>query len=206
MSNLRNMIRESGIIKKELTPCTVRISKELNAFIDELSDHINLSKQETMLKLLEEGVSIAKSELKLDTIETEEQSNFHLLNTNKINNEDDHKFMIENGVAAAFYDPWKHNIEKIKKGDIVFLYESGVGIVAFGKGTGETKIEDQPNGDKNERYYQSLSEFKKIKEPLKASDIKKILGKKIVFMKTMSSIQEGQKLLNEIRIKDIGNK
>lgn len=131
MSRLRALIKETKTAKKELTASTIRIPKEMYSFIEELAEHLSLSKQEVMLKLLEEGVYIAKEELKLDEVnDAEEQTNsgFHILNTNKMNSIEDHGKMLKDGVAAAFYDPWKYNINRIKKDEIVFLYKNGAGI------------------------------------------------------------------------------
>ena len=44
--------------------------------------------------------------------------------------------MMTNQVAAAFEDGYKEKICRIKKGDYVFLYASGQGIVAYGQATG----------------------------------------------------------------------
>ena len=41
--------------------------------------------------------------------------------------------MLANHKAAAYFDPWKYKIERLAKGDVVYLYQSAVGIVAMGK-------------------------------------------------------------------------
>jgi hypothetical protein len=198
MSGLRSLIKESKIAKKELVASTVRIPKELNSFVEDLAEYLSLSKQDVMLKLLEEGATIAEDELKLDDIEEEiENNSFHILNTNKRHSIADHEFMIKNGVAAAFYDPWKFNINRIHKDDIVFLYENGKGIVAYGKGTGNTLIKDH-NEDKDECHFQELEAFVLLDPPLSAGEIKKILGRNIVFLRTMSGIPDGQQVLDKI--------
>jgi len=199
MSNLRTLIKESKVAKKELVASTVRMPKELNSFIEELASHLFLSKQEMMLKLFEEGVAIAEDELKLKETDTEERENcnFHILNTNKRNNIKDHEEILNRGIAAAFYDPWKYNIDRIKKGDVIFLYENGKGIVAYGKGTGKTIVEDK-DGDKDECHCQQLENFTILKQHLPASEIKKILGRNVVFLRAMSGMPDGQKILDII--------
>lgn len=198
MSNLRELIRHSKIVKRELVASTIRMPKELHSFVDELAEHLSLSRQETLLKLIEEGASIAEEELNPNTVD-EIQSNcgFHVLNTNKGNNLDDHEKMIKDGVAAAFYDPWKYNIDRIKKNDYVFLYENGVGVVAYGKGTGNTLVRDH-EGNKDECHYQELSNFNLLSNPIPASDVKKALNRNVVFLRTMSGMPDGQKLLDKI--------
>ena len=53
--------------------------------------------------------------------------------------------MITNAKAAAYFDPWKFKIERLKKGDVIFLYQSGVGIVAVGEADG--KLQKKPYHD-----------------------------------------------------------
>lgn len=197
MSTLRTLIRETKVAKKELVATTVRMPKELQSFIEELAEHLTLSKQEVLLKLIEEGASVAKDELKLDELEDQEHCNFHILNTNKRYNVDDQERMLNDGVAAAFYAPWKLNIDRIEKGDVVFLYENGKGIVAYGKGTGHTLKSDY-DGDKDECHYQKLTEFSILEAPLSAGEIKKILNRNVVFLRTMTGMPDGQKILDRI--------
>ena len=176
---------------------TVRMPKELHSFIEGLADQLTLSKQEVMLKIIEEGIKVAEEALNLDIYEEVENNAFHVLNTNRRHDVNDHDHMINNGVAAAFYEPWKLNIDRIAQGDIVFLYENGVGIVAYGKGSGETLQKDRYD-DKDECHYQNLSDFAVLEKPLSAAEIKKILGRNVVFLKTMSGMPDGQKILDKI--------
>jgi hypothetical protein len=204
VSDLRSLIKKSKIAKKELSASTIRMSKELNSFIEGLAEHLSLSKQETTLKLIEEGVSVAENELQLNVVPEEESShsNFHVLNTNKRNSIADHEKMLKNGIAAAFYNPWKKNIKRISDDDTVFLYENGVGIVAFGKGTGKTLTEDY-NTHKDGCYYQILKNFTRLKKPLAAKDVKKILERNVVFLRTMSGMPDGKKVLEKILAENI---
>ena len=55
---------------------------------------------------------------------------YYILNTNFNNSQEDHNDMLSNSKAAAYFAPWKNKIERLAKGDIVFLYQSGAGIVA----------------------------------------------------------------------------
>ena len=199
MSNLIDLIRESKVNKQELAPATVRMPKELHSFIDGLAEHLSLSKQEMMLKLLQEGIAIAERELCLDKLESDDgvEFKFHVLNTNKRHDINDHDEMIKNGIAAAFYDPWKYNIDRIQKGDVVFLYENGVGIVAYGKGSG-VSLKKNRYDDVDECHFQVLDLFKVLDKPLTAAEIKKILNRNVVFLRTMSGMPDGQKVLDRI--------
>lgn len=209
MSKLIEMIRESKTARRdELVASTVRLPAKLNSFVEALADQVSKTKQETLLHLIEAGVEQAERELRLDDPleEKKEQDqaekelkncSFHILNTNKRHSMDDHEWMLEEGVAAAFYDPWKFNIDRIKKGDVVYLYENGVGIVAFGKGTGEVLVRDYGN-DSGETHYQKLNDFKRLPKPLSAAEIKKTLGRNVVFLRVMSGMPDGNKVLDRI--------
>jgi len=202
MNDIISLIENSKKAKKELVASTVRMPKELYSFIEGLADEIEISKQEVMLKLLEKGAAIAKETLdgaEKTEAELEEPSvsGFHVLNTNKGNNLEDHEWMLANGAAAAFYSPWKFNIDRIKKDDVVFLYENGKGIVAYGRGTGKVEIGDH-DGDKDETHYQKLQGFSVLERPLPAAELKKILKRNVVFLRTMSGMPDGQKILDLI--------
>ncbi|MNG05807.1 hypothetical protein D3C84_890190 [compost metagenome] len=170
----------------------------LYTFIEELANDLELSKQEVMVKLLDLGASTARKALAAaEKAESQVAGGFHMLNTNKANSDDDHEWMLTEGIAAAFYSPWKLNIDRIKKDEVVFLYENGKGIVAYGRGTGEVEISDH-DGDKDECHYQKLQDFKLLERPLTAAEIKKVLGRNVVFLRTMSGMPDGQKVLDRI--------
>ncbi len=198
MSKIAQLIQQKKSNKSELVASTVRISTETHSFIEELAEHLGLSKQETLIALIDEGVAVTKGLLQLD--EPDDSSTdctFHLLNTNKRHSVEDGKIMLEKNMAAAFYAPWKYCINKIKEDDVVFLYENGVGIIAYGRATGETLVRDY-DGDAGEFHYQHLNNFKILKRPLSAAEIKKILRGSIVFLKVMTSISDGYKLLEAV--------
>ena len=199
MSDIKSMIRESKKAKSELVATTVRIPKELQLVIEDLAEYLSVSKQDVMLKLIEEGVKVAEEAITEDEIDDKVATNFYVLNTNKKHDLNDHKEMITNGIAEAFYDQWKFNIDKIQKNDTVFLYENGVGIVAYGKGSGETLKKDH-YGDEDECHYQKLINFSILEAPLSAAKIKKILDRKVVFLRVMSAMTDGQKILDAINV------
>lgn len=129
-------------------------------------------------------------------------SSFHILNTNCKHGTVDHNDMISNKKAAAYFDPPKHKIEKLLKGDTVFLYQNKVGIVAVGKASG--KLEKAPYHGKqehaDEEYFMTLNSFRTIEPPLSAAQIKKITGIDHVFMTTLFSVdkESGQLIQKEI--------
>lgn len=187
----------------ETISVTVRISKELNSTVLELAEHLlETSKQKMLEAIIEEGVSKIVKEFSIEEIEKTDDSHktrtFHLLNTNKRHDERDGQRMCNEGIAAAFYGDWKKEIDKIKKNDVVFLYENGVGIIAFGIADGKVKVEDK-NGDEGEMHYQKLNSFIKLKEAYKASKIKNTLNRNFVFLKTKTVIPDGEILFNELQ-------
>jgi hypothetical protein len=62
---------------------------------------------------------------------------FYILNTNrKSGTQQDEQDMLKHGKAAAYFPGWKEKICRLEKYDVVFLYASGVGIIAVGKASG----------------------------------------------------------------------
>lgn len=90
------------------------------------------------------------------------------------------------------------NIEKLGKGDKIFLYRSGEGIVAVGTASGKLEriAYHGKEEDRDEEYSMKLNRFKKLKQPLPAAEIKKITGVNYRFMSTMFAIDKdsGDKL------------
>jgi len=123
---------------------------------------------------------------------------YYILNTNFRNNRVNHEDMLTNKKAAAYFSPWKNKIERLTKNDVVFLYQSGVGIVAFGTANG--KLEKLPYlGDpkhKDEEYFMRLRQFSSLEIPISAAEIKEVTGVNYRFMSTMFAIdaESGRKL------------
>lgn len=112
---------------------------------------------------------------------------YYILNTNFRNSVDDHNDMLNNAKAAAYFDPWKYKIERLAKGDVIFLFHSGVGIVAVGEVDGKLKkaaYHGDPK-DADEEYFMKLLKFQRVEQPVTARDIKQIAGRELVFMQTM---------------------
>ena len=123
---------------------------------------------------------------------------YYIFNTNIKHGSQDETDMLENKKVASYFVPWKFKIEHLNKGDKVFLYRSGTGIVAKGIATGKIdkrSYRDNPEYS-NEEYSMKLSKFKVLDNPISASEIKKTSGVNYVFMQTMFSIDKetGEKL------------
>ncbi len=95
---------------------------------------------------------------------------------------------------------WKEKIERISKGDVVFLYQSGVGIVAVGVATGNLKKRPY-EGHPDEDYSMPLAKFEVMTNPMPAWEIKQLCGVNYRFMSTLFSIdaEAGRKLEAALR-------
>lgn len=124
---------------------------------------------------------------------------YYILNTNYRNDEEDHNSMLSEKIASAYFSPWKNKIKNLSKGDIVFLYQSGIGIVAKGKVCSTLKKRNYHGNPKyiDEEYYVKLDQFNLLENPLKASEIKEITEVNYRFMSTMFGIdkESGGKLV-----------
>lgn len=119
-------------------------------------------------------------------------SKYFILNTNHRNNPKDHDDMLRLQKAAAYFSPWKRKIDQLSPGDMVFLYQSGVGIVACGDASGKReKAPYQGNPEyADEEYFMRLNRFRLVDPPLPAAEIKAISGRNYRFNGTMFSIDE----------------
>ena len=206
MSKLLDLINEAKRKKKEgVCAITLRIPERLNSVVEALADQLSLTRHEMLLNLVDAGADTALAALKIDEPEEDVsgeaqqpmERRFFLLNTNKRNSLDDHEWMLKQGIAAAFYAPFKFYINRLQKGDVVFLYSNGEGVVAYGNATGDVLIKDY-EGDPEETHYQKLEDFKILDKPLPASEINHILNRNFVYLRTMSRMQDGQRVLARI--------
>ena len=123
---------------------------------------------------------------------------YYVVNTNTKNFWEDHIDMLLQGKAAIYLER-KYHIEHLRKGDTVFLFHSGEGIVAYGKASGEVEKRDYHN-DLNHtgdgEYFQSLSNFKHLQQPVTAAKMRDVTGSNFAFIATMFPVAEeaGRKL------------
>lgn len=115
----------------------------------------------------------------------EYQSNCYVLNTDYKDNPHHHNEMMREEKAAVYGNNWSGNIERLQKGDVVYLYQSGVGIVAYGKASGEVE-----KREKEEEYCMKLNQFKHLKTPLTASKMKEVANQGFYFSRTMYPVSD----------------
>lgn len=202
IQNLENEFVEKN---QEKTTFSIRLSVKEDLILQEIADSFDLSRQELLHRLITEQIIVPwkkrfeeQANEELEEVDTEQSTRYFLLNTNKVNDIDDHDFMLKNQVVAAFEDGYKEKIAKFKKGDWVFLYESGQGIIAFGQASG--RLEKAPHyGREDKTYYQRLEGFTRLSKAIKASEIKRILNRSFPFAQTLAQITDGEKLLLEVQ-------
>ena len=92
-----------------------------------------------------------------DEVLPEENTSFFIVNTNKTYMSDAWKDMLNDGSkgkASAYYGR-KNSICRISKGSRVYLYHTGVGVIAAGKTISEYKSTEY-KGDEDEEFYVPL--------------------------------------------------
>ncbi len=130
----------------------------------------------------------------------EYENNCYVLNTNKQSNSRYTKEMLNEHKAAAYYPGWREKIQKFQKGDTVFLYESGVGIRAYGSASGLLNKKSCDGHDDYE-YNMHLENFVKLSTPISAAQMKEITDRGFNFRQTLFSISEeaSKKIINYIK-------
>ena len=199
----------------KMTSTSVKIPQVMDEIISDLAVFFDTTKQDIILDLLSDAIDNYKAEEKKLLEQQEDESEesgskieentaanprYFLLNTCKRHSIEDHDFMIENGYAAAFADGYKQQIERIKKGDIVFLYANGKGISGYGVASGNTmKVEH--DGIAEHCYYQALDNYQALDTPLRAKDIRDLCTRTPVFLKTLSKInkEDGIKIHEKLK-------
>ena len=130
----------------------------------------------------------------------EYENNCYVLNTNLKTDPKYTEEMLSEKKAAAYWPGWREKIEKFQKGDIVFLYKSGTGIIAYGKADGKLN-KQECDGYKDYEYNMHLDNFVILKKPISAFEMKEITDCGYNFRQTLFSISEeaANKIIGYIR-------
>jgi len=198
------------------TPVSIRLPTNLSNELDELSLTLDRSKSYLLLEFIKAGIKETNSLLEEkysnpSQPEKRDHSNFlnrkyFMLNTNYNNDEKTHFNMLRNQEAAAFCKGWKEYICQLSKGDTVYLYQSGVGIVASGIVSGDLEKHEY-SGTSEEKYSKTLEDFKIGFKAISAKQFKDITNGGANFRRTMVelTLSQGQKVKTEIegRLKKI---
>jgi len=131
-----------------------------------------------------------------------EAGSYRVLNTSHHNNPLDDSYMLGEHRAAAFFDPWKHRIEIIEPGDIVFLYRNGEGIVAMGQAAGPLRKRAYQGNPEHpdEEFYRDLQPFQRVIPSASAGEIKDVTGHTYSFRGTLFTlgVDEGERFLLQL--------
>jgi len=128
-----------------------------------------------------------------------EAGSYRVLNTSHHNNPLDDSYMLGEHRAAAFFDPWKHRIEILEPGDIVFPYRNGEGIVAMGQAAGPLRKRAYQGNPEHpdEEFYRDLQPFQRVIPSASAGEIKDVTGHTYSFRGTLFTlgVDEGERFL-----------
>lgn len=186
--SLRDFMRQHQ--EQTTETITVRLPSPDLWRIDDLAASLDVTRQRMIRELIKEGLRSAEAVSKDDDDTQEDPGDrtkrYFIVNTNKAHDPETHKAMLANGTVAAFNDPWKLKILRLQLGDVVFLYESGRGIVATGAASGQTEKVEY-DGQPEEEYRQKLEGFRKVK-PLSAKEIKQAINANLILYRTMIKV------------------
>lgn len=124
----------------------------------------------------------------------EEHPGTYIVNTNATYRDDAWKDMLSAPKAAAYYDR-KHAVANIPKGSTVYLYHTGIGVIAKGKTTATFRKADY-DGDTEEEFYVPLNLEWKLEDPqtwdraVKAWEINQRLNTGHCFRQTAFAISD----------------
>lgn len=191
------------------TPISIRLPVVLSNELDELSLTLDRSKSFLISEFIKAGIEetnslLAERSLLTDAdqkqIPSEQEGNKKrdvlkakkfMLNTNYNNDKDTHFDMLKNSEAAAFCKGWKEYICQLSPGDKVYLYQSGVGIVAVGTVSGDLE-KSEYHGIADDKYAKQLKDFKSGFKAISARRFKEITGGGANFRRTMVELTTSQ--------------
>lgn len=212
MSVLKDAIKKSILNQIDdvtTTPISIRLPIALSNEIDELSLTLDRSRSFLVTEFIKAGIIEANALLEEDSALTDEaKSHFversdenaddfsldrktFMLNTNYNNDEETHFDMLKNQEAAAFCKGWKEYISQLSKGDKVYLYQSGVGIIASGVVDGEL-VKSEHYGVPDDKYAKPLKDFKTGFKAISARRFKELTGGGANFRRTMIELNSMQ--------------
>lgn len=211
MPELKEILKNSlfnQVDDSSSAPISIRIPTILNNELDELSLSLDRSKSSLISEFIKAGVVTANELLKEHSLISDEMkeqlinqredsavgfldSKAFMLNTNYNNDVETHFYMVKNQEAAAFCKGWKEYICQLSKGDKVYLYQSGVGIVAYGVVDGDL-LKSEHYGVADDKYAKPLKDFKTGFKAISARRFKELTGGGANFRRTMIELTSVQ--------------
>lgn len=191
------------------TPVSIRLPTHLSNELDELSLTLDKSKSYLLLEFIKAGIKETNAilEERYSNPEQPEERDANatlkrkifMLNTNYNNDEETHFNMLKLQEAAAFCKGWKEYICQLSIGDTVYLYQSGVGVVASGIVSSDLQKHEYA-GVPDDKYSKALGDFKFGFKAISAKQFKDITNGGANFRRTMVelTLAQDQKLKSEI--------
>ena len=198
IKNLLNNESDLQVLSLRLEPMIINQLDEYTQTLSEIRE-VSISRSSLVEAFIKGGIEELESQLAEKNNDSElydddeglDEPRFYLLNTNFRHSKDAHYKMLENAEASAFYYPWKQEIERLNSGDIVYLYQSGRGIVGYGVADGDVVKRDY-EGHENEDFTQKLNDFVCLNKPLPARKMREIANKDFLFARTMVRLKDGR--------------
>ena len=115
------------------------------------------------------------------------ENNCYVINTDYRSSPEHHNAMLKEHKAAAYNQGWREKIQKLQKEDLVFLYQSGTGIIAYGYADGKLN-KRECDGIPEYEYNMHLNRFRELSQPLTAAQMKEAADCPFNFRQTMFAV------------------
>ena len=111
---------------------------------------------------------------------------YYLFNTNTPQNKID---MLRERKVASYYprSGTGKDVIDLQKGDMVFIYENAIGIIAYGVVSGDFQRMEH-NGNPDYEHFMKLVDCHELENPISPADMKKIAKQNLGFRGTMPSL------------------
>lgn len=183
--------------KQRPIPVSVPLSVELTATLDGIRDYIGVTREDIALYCIKESLEnmletfsyLQDSEynvLDYDDYGNEEQK-FFIINTGRAHNADMPEKIFSEKTVTFSGESWSEACAKIRKGDVIFFYENGRGLVAHA-------ISNGSNGE-----ILAFEAVSMLKEALHPDILNDIFRGRAPFFSPVLRIKKGPEILDYIK-------
>ena len=191
---------------------SLKLPESLLNSIDDIADSHAKSRNEVAVQLLASAVESYIASLDVDFENNaaivfersgkEKEPKHYIFNTNKGNEPLCDAWMIANKSVAAYYDKWSKHVDRLAVGDVVYLFRSGTGLVAYGYvADEESRSTDDPGSIAGNAKGKAkrLDPFIIFETPVSAAEVRKNMKRDVIFMRTCAEQPDGQKLFDALQ-------
>ena len=118
-------------------------------------------------------------------------SRYYLFNSNATHRENQKRMMLREKCISAQFNA-KEKVDLVDRGDIILIYENGVGIVACGIADGRLIARDY-EGWEDEEHLMHLDEYQRVSPPYRPEAISKLsrelTSTGVFFARTLSPLR-----------------